>query len=99
VKAILHAAVNVALLIYCRERNLPHPGIVVLDTPLLTYREQSSSSERVWRRISTITSQAWKVSGNSSSSKTPTRRPTSTRRCPSRHSRQIRIPAATDSFH
>jgi peptidoglycan hydrolase CwlO-like protein len=43
VKAILHAAVNVALLIYCRERNLPHPGIVVLDTPLLTYREPLGS--------------------------------------------------------
>ena len=42
-KAILHAAVNVALLIYCRERNLPHPGIVVLDTPLLTYREPLGS--------------------------------------------------------
>ncbi|MGY3501691.1 hypothetical protein [Bradyrhizobium sp. USDA 4471] len=39
VKAILHAAVNVALLLYCRERNLPHPGFIVLDTPLLTYRE------------------------------------------------------------
>jgi hypothetical protein len=39
VRAILHAAVNVALLIFCRERNLPHPGFVVLDTPLLTYRE------------------------------------------------------------
>lgn len=39
VKAILHAAVNVALLLYCRERNLPHPGLIVLDTPLLTYRE------------------------------------------------------------
>ena len=39
VRAILHAAVNVALLIYCRERDLPHPGFIVLDTPLLTYRE------------------------------------------------------------
>ncbi|MGL9620220.1 hypothetical protein QRQ56_19565 [Bradyrhizobium sp. U531] len=43
VKAILHAAVNVALLLYCRERNLPHPGFVVLDTPLLTYREPLES--------------------------------------------------------
>ncbi|GAB9167376.1 ATP-binding protein [Bradyrhizobium diazoefficiens] len=43
VKAILHAALNVALLIYCRERNLPHPGIIMLDTPLLTYREPLDS--------------------------------------------------------
>ena len=24
---------------FCRERNLPHPGFVILDTPLLTYRD------------------------------------------------------------
>ncbi len=39
VRAILHAAFKVAVLVYCRENNLPHPGFVVLDTPLLTYRE------------------------------------------------------------
>jgi peptidoglycan hydrolase CwlO-like protein len=43
VRAILRAAFNVALLIYCRERHLPHPGFVVLDTPLLTYREPLTS--------------------------------------------------------
>jgi hypothetical protein len=43
VRAILHAAVNVALLVFCRERDLPHPGFVVLDTPLLTYREPLTS--------------------------------------------------------
>ena len=39
VRAILHAASKVAALLLCQERNLPHPGFVVLDTPLLTYRE------------------------------------------------------------
>jgi len=39
VRAITHAAFKVALMLYCRERNLPHPGILVLDTPLLTYRD------------------------------------------------------------
>jgi hypothetical protein len=34
----------VALLIYCNERDLPHPGFVVLDTPLLTYRDPIHSS-------------------------------------------------------
>lgn len=39
VRAVTHAAFKVALLIFCRERNLPHPGFIVLDTPLLTYRD------------------------------------------------------------
>jgi hypothetical protein len=39
VRALLHAAFKVAVLIFCRKHRLPHPGIVVLDTPLLTYRE------------------------------------------------------------
>src|SRR5208337_4745810 len=39
VRAITHAAFKVALLIFCRERGLPHPGFLVLDTPLLTYRD------------------------------------------------------------
>lgn len=26
-------------MLVCQERGLPHPGILVLDTPLLTYRE------------------------------------------------------------
>jgi len=43
VRAITHAAFKVALLIFCRERNLPHPGFVILDTPLLTYRDPMKS--------------------------------------------------------
>lgn len=39
VRAITHAAFKVALLMFCRERGLPHPGFLVLDTPLLTYRD------------------------------------------------------------
>ncbi|MEO5375509.1 MAG: hypothetical protein H7840_14765 [Alphaproteobacteria bacterium] len=39
VRAVTHAAFKVATLIFCREQNLPHPGFVVLDTPLLTYRD------------------------------------------------------------
>jgi hypothetical protein len=39
VRAITHSAFKVALLLFCRERNLPHPGFLVLDTPLLTYRD------------------------------------------------------------
>lgn len=39
VRAITHAAFNVALLNYCRGRSMPHPGFVVLDSPLVVYRE------------------------------------------------------------
>ena len=36
-RAITHAAVTVALLEYCQEHDLPHPGFVVMDSPLLAY--------------------------------------------------------------
>ena len=36
-RAITHAAVKIGLMEFCRERNLPHPGFVVLDSPLLAY--------------------------------------------------------------
>jgi uncharacterized coiled-coil DUF342 family protein len=39
VRAITHAAFKVALLLFCQERDLSHPGFVILDTPLLTYRD------------------------------------------------------------
>lgn len=39
VRAVLHSAFKVAVMLFCQERGLPHPGILVLDTPLLTYRE------------------------------------------------------------
>jgi hypothetical protein len=34
-RAISHAAVTLGLLGYCQERSLPHPGFVVMDSPLL----------------------------------------------------------------
>jgi predicted nuclease with TOPRIM domain len=36
-RAITHAAVNIGLMEYCREQSLPHPGFVVMDSPLLAY--------------------------------------------------------------
>lgn len=38
VRAILHAAFTVSLAQYCFERDIPHPGFVVVDSPLVTYR-------------------------------------------------------------
>jgi len=43
VRAILHAAFNVSVIVYCIENKLPHPGFLILDTPLLTYREPLTS--------------------------------------------------------
>lgn len=36
-RAITHAAVKIGLMEFCRERELPHSGFVVLDSPLLAY--------------------------------------------------------------
>ena len=38
-RAITHSAFTVALLEFTLAKDLPHPGFVVLDTPLLAYRE------------------------------------------------------------
>lgn len=38
VRAILHAAFTLGLAQYCFDRDIPHPGFVVLDSPLVTYR-------------------------------------------------------------
>jgi hypothetical protein len=46
------------MLMFCRERKLPHPGFLVLDTPLLTYRDPIktdsplSSDEQVLKNTS-----------------------------------------------
>lgn len=43
VRAVLHAAFNVAVVVFCIENKRPYPGFLVLDTPLLTYREPLTS--------------------------------------------------------
>lgn len=45
VRAVLHAAFTLALAQYCFDRALPHPGFVVLDSPLVTYRPPDQSTE------------------------------------------------------
>lgn len=44
-RAITHAAVNIALLEHCQECELPHPGFVVLDSPLLAYFKPEGDDE------------------------------------------------------
>jgi hypothetical protein len=43
VRALMNAAFKIGVLLYCRQKELPHPGIVVLDSPLLSYRDPLTS--------------------------------------------------------
>ena len=38
IRAVLHAAYTLGLFLHCRINQQPHPGFVVLDSPLITYR-------------------------------------------------------------
>ena len=38
-RALTHAAFTLALLRYCRRDGRPHPGVVLIDSPLVVYRE------------------------------------------------------------
>lgn len=44
-RAITHAAVSIALLEYCQENGLSHPGFIVLDSPLLAYFEPEGEED------------------------------------------------------
>ena len=46
-RAITHAAMTIGLMEFCKERNLSHPGFVVLDSPLLAYWKPEASEDRV----------------------------------------------------
>lgn len=45
VRALTHAAFKIALLLYCRKEGLPHPGFLVLDSPLVAYRDPVKSKK------------------------------------------------------
>lgn len=44
-RAITHAAFTLGLLAFCRSRQTPHTGFVVLDSPLLAYREPDGTED------------------------------------------------------
>lgn len=46
-RAITHAAVSVALLEFCQENGLSHPGFLVLDSPLLAYYKPEGEDDAV----------------------------------------------------
>jgi hypothetical protein len=39
VRAVLHSAFTIGLLRYCRKHNRPHPGMVLIDSPLTSYKK------------------------------------------------------------
>ena len=45
--AITYSAFTLALFEYCRVRQMPHPGFVVLDSPLIAYKEPSADDEGI----------------------------------------------------
>lgn len=44
VRAVLHAAFTIGLAQYCFDRDIAHPGFIVLDSPLVTYRPPGHNS-------------------------------------------------------
>ena len=45
--AITYSAFTLALFQYCRSRNMPHPGFVILDSPLIAYKEPMPDDEDI----------------------------------------------------
>lgn len=43
IRAIMYAAFTIGLMRFCRSHDLPHPGFVVLDSPLTTYRRRGTA--------------------------------------------------------
>lgn len=44
-RAITHAAATIGLMEYCQKMDLPHPGFVVMDSPLLAYFEPDGDED------------------------------------------------------
>lgn len=47
VRAVLHAAFSLGLAYHCIEKGLPHPGFVILDSPLVTYKDPIEPDEKM----------------------------------------------------
>lgn len=46
-RAITHAAFALGLMRYCRQKAIPHPGFVILDTPVNPYKGPIGEADRV----------------------------------------------------
>lgn len=45
--AITYSAFTLGLFEYCRSRKMPHPGLVILDSPLIAYKEPKADDEGI----------------------------------------------------
>lgn len=45
--AITYSAFTLAVFEYCRSRKMPHPGLVILDSPLIAYKEPKADDEGI----------------------------------------------------
>ncbi|MDQ7864054.1 hypothetical protein RCO48_32115 [Peribacillus frigoritolerans] len=45
-RAIIYSAFVISLMEYCRDKKMPHPGFVVLDSPLTTYKGKKKKFKR-----------------------------------------------------
>jgi hypothetical protein len=105
VRAILHAAFTIALAQYCFDSDLPHPGFVILDSPLVTYRPPKKAAQPTpttystpaWQHASTPTSNTT-LMARSSSWKTWIHPTDSTRDPWTCHSPRTQYTDDTDSF-
>ncbi len=55
-RAVTHAAFTVALMRYCRQKGLPHPGVVVIDSPLNPFKGADKDGEE---RVNTEVQEAF----------------------------------------
>lgn len=44
-RSITYTAIAIGLLEFCKERNLPHPGFIILDSPLVAYYEPEGTED------------------------------------------------------
>ena len=51
VRAITHAAFTIGLMYYCVDKSMPHPGVVIVDSPLVVYREPDSDEVGFTRNL------------------------------------------------
>lgn len=51
VRAIAHAAFNLALMQLCLKESSPHPGLVIIDSPLVVYREPDTDEGEFSRDV------------------------------------------------
>jgi len=51
-RAIINSSFIIAILLYCKQNGLPHPGFVVLDSPLTTYKEKDKRNNEKNEEIS-----------------------------------------------